>query len=61
MILLNGAQGISDVLAQALSQGATGLALARNLLAGASKSNQPVGDDSNGKATTAVAPSEPTT
>jgi len=33
MIVLNGAQGLSEVLAQALSQGATGLQLARNLLA----------------------------
>jgi flotillin len=34
MIVLNGAQGLSDVLAQALSQGVTGLKLARNLLGG---------------------------
>ena len=34
MILLNGAQGLSDVLAQALSQGVTGLQMARNLLSG---------------------------
>jgi uncharacterized membrane protein YqiK len=33
MIVLNGAQGLSEVLAQALSQGATGLQMARNLLA----------------------------
>ncbi|MEO6713537.1 MAG: SPFH domain-containing protein [Mycobacteriales bacterium] len=58
MILLNGAQGISDVLAQALSQGATGLALARNLLSGASKSSEPTGHDSNGKVTNAIAPSD---
>lgn len=32
MILLNGAQGLSEVLAQALSQGVTGLQMARNLL-----------------------------
>jgi uncharacterized membrane protein YqiK len=32
MIVLNGAQGISDVLAQALSQGVAGLQLARRLL-----------------------------
>jgi len=32
MIVLNGAQGVSDLLAQTLSQGATGLALARKLL-----------------------------
>ena len=35
MIVLNGAQGLSDALAQALSQGVAGLQLARNLLAGA--------------------------
>jgi flotillin len=34
MIVLNGAQGLSDALAQALSQGVAGLQLARNLLAG---------------------------
>jgi len=32
MILLNGAQGMSEVLGQALSQGVAGLQLARNLL-----------------------------
>ena len=34
MIVLNGAQGLSDALAQAMSQGVAGLQLARNLLAG---------------------------
>jgi uncharacterized membrane protein YqiK len=34
MIVLNGAQGLSEALAQALSQGITGLRLARGLLAG---------------------------
>ncbi|MDQ6927604.1 MAG: SPFH domain-containing protein, partial [Actinomycetota bacterium] len=34
MIVLNGAQGLSEALAAALSQGVTGLQLARNLLAG---------------------------
>jgi uncharacterized membrane protein YqiK len=34
MIVLNGATGLSDALAQALSQGVAGLALARSLLAG---------------------------
>jgi flotillin len=34
MIVLNGATGLSDALAQALSQGVAGLQLARNLLAG---------------------------
>jgi hypothetical protein len=33
--VLNGAQGLSDTLAQALSQGVAGLQMARNLLAGA--------------------------
>src|SRR5213078_3799965 len=32
MIVLNGAQGLSDALAQALSQGVTGLQMARKLL-----------------------------
>ena len=36
MIVLNGAQGLSEALAQALAQGVAGLQLARNLLAGAS-------------------------
>ena len=36
MIVLNGAQGLSESLAQALAQGVAGLQLARNLLAGAS-------------------------
>jgi flotillin len=35
LIVLNGAQGLSETLAQALSQGVTGLQLARNLLSGA--------------------------
>jgi flotillin len=34
MIVLNGAQGLSEALAQALSQGVVGLQLARNLLGG---------------------------
>ncbi|HEX4212660.1 MAG TPA: SPFH domain-containing protein [Candidatus Dormibacteraeota bacterium] len=34
MIVLNGAQGVSDTLAQVLSQGVTGLQLARSLLGG---------------------------
>ena len=33
--MLNGAQGLSDTLAQALSQGVAGLQMARSLLAGA--------------------------
>jgi len=35
MIVMNGAQGLSEALAQALSQGVAGLQLARNLLSGA--------------------------
>jgi uncharacterized membrane protein YqiK len=35
LIVLNGAQGLSDALAQALSQGVAGLQMARNLLSGA--------------------------
>ncbi|MFN2460082.1 MAG: hypothetical protein ABR591_05290 [Candidatus Velthaea sp.] len=33
MIVLNGAQGVSDILGNALTQGVAGLQLARNLLA----------------------------
>jgi flotillin len=40
MIVLNGAQGLSEALAQALSQGVAGLQLARNLLAGAGNGGQ---------------------
>jgi flotillin len=40
MIVLNGAQGLSEALAQALSQGVAGLQLARNLLAGAGNGEQ---------------------
>ena len=39
LIVLNGAQGLSEVLAQALSQGVTGLRLARNLLSGEDAGN----------------------
>lgn len=41
MIVLNGAAGLSEALAQALSQGVAGLQLARNLLSGASKTTEP--------------------
>jgi uncharacterized membrane protein YqiK len=41
MIVLNGAQGLSEALAQALSQGVAGLQLARNLLAGAQGNGGP--------------------
>ena len=46
MIVLNGAQGLSEALAQALSQGVAGLQLARNLLAGGNGNGS-----GNGKAT----------
>jgi uncharacterized membrane protein YqiK len=49
MIVLNGAQGLSEALAQALSQGVAGLQLARSILGGAGNRSA----DSNG-ATTAV-------
>src|SRR5215204_1631921 len=39
MIVMNGAQGLSEALAQALSQGVAGLQLARNLLSGANMAN----------------------
>ena len=52
LIVLNGAQGLSEVLAQALSQGVTGLRLARNLLSGAD------GGDGNGDAKTPVGASD---
>jgi uncharacterized membrane protein YqiK len=45
MIVLNGAQGLSEALAQALSQGVAGLQLARKVLAGAN------GTAENGQAT----------
>jgi uncharacterized membrane protein YqiK len=41
MIVLNGAAGLSEALAQALSQGVAGLALARNVLAGSTKTKVP--------------------
>ena len=48
LIVLNGAQGLSEVLAQALSHGVTGLRLARNLLSGEA-------DGGNGDAKAAAA------
>jgi flotillin len=41
MIVLNGAQGLSEALAQALSQGVAGLQLARNLLGGVAANGSP--------------------
>jgi uncharacterized membrane protein YqiK len=50
LIVLNGAQGLSDALAQALSQGVAGLQMARNLLSGNGN-----GNGGNGKADAAAA------
>jgi uncharacterized membrane protein YqiK len=50
MIVLNGAQGVSELLAQTLSQGATGLALARKLI------GQDLNAGSGGPAANGVAP-----
>ena len=50
LIVLNGAQGLSEVLAQALSQGVAGLRLARNLLSGEDGGN----GDSEAKAAVAA-------
>jgi uncharacterized membrane protein YqiK len=54
MIVLNGAQGLSDTLAQAMSQGVAGLQLARNLLAGSRPSKN--GDGADAKAPVPRAP-----
>ena len=48
MIVLNGAQGLSEALAQALSSGAAGLQMARSLLA-----------HTNGKGAAAAQPKAP--
>jgi flotillin len=48
MIVLNGATGLSEALAQALSQGAAGMSMARNLLSGAN--NALGGKNGNGTA-----------
>ncbi len=54
MIMLNGATGLSDALAQALSQGVTGLQLARSVLAGGTR------HESNGEGgKNGAQPSEP--
>lgn len=45
LIVLNGAQGLSETLAQALSQGVTGLQMARNLLSGGNGSKPSASDD----------------
>ncbi len=51
LIVLNGAEGPSDALASALSQGVAGLAMARNLLGGKGEDKVPA----NGKRATAPA------
>lgn len=48
MIVLNGAQGVSELLAQTLSQGATGLALARKLIGKDFNSGSTAGPAANG-------------
>src|SRR5438045_4829626 len=53
LIVLNGAKGLSEVLAQALSQGVAGLRLARNVLAGE--------DGGNGGKTAVPTETAPTT
>jgi uncharacterized membrane protein YqiK len=52
MIVLNGAQGISDLLAQTLSQGTAGLALARKLLSPGSTADPKPDASKNGFAVT---------
>jgi uncharacterized membrane protein YqiK len=64
MIVLNGAQGLSEVLAQALSQGITGLKLARGVLHNELGGNGAAGNGAEPAevaATPAAAPEEPPT
>jgi uncharacterized membrane protein YqiK len=58
MIVLNGAQGVSEALAAALSQGVAGLQLARNLLSGQADGsrNGRVAKPEDGQAATAIEP-----
>jgi uncharacterized membrane protein YqiK len=57
MIVLNGAQGVSEMLAQALSQGVTGLKLARGLLgSGLGGEAEPAVAKTNGHAETPPPP-----
>jgi uncharacterized membrane protein YqiK len=55
LVVLNGTQGVSDALAQVLSQGITGLQLARNLLAGGAV---PAAPTANGRPAEAAQPRE---
>jgi len=48
MIVLNGAQGLSDTLAQALSQGVAGLQMARTILSGSGTANTNGSSNGNG-------------
>ena len=64
MIVLNGAQGLSEALAQALSQGVAGLQLARGLLSGGSgangKTNSKAADDAALERSVPIAPAPAT-
>lgn len=51
MVILNGADGMADMFAKALTMGGTGLGLARQLLASMNQNGQPVnGTSLNGVA-----------
>ena len=54
MVVLNGAEGVNDLLAKALTMGGTGLGLARQLLAGMNGSAAPAGREEYGAADGAV-------
>jgi uncharacterized membrane protein YqiK len=60
MIVLNGAQGLSETLAQALSQGVAGLQLARNLLAGPNGNGKESSNGSESKGSAALVEREAT-
>ena len=59
MIVLNGAQGLSETLAQALSQGVAGLQMARKVLAGGNGNGSGSGT-ANGAAPAVAAPADAT-
>lgn len=54
MVVLNGAQGVEDMLAKALTLGGTGLGVARQLLAGLNNGPNGAGPSANGKHVPAV-------
>jgi uncharacterized membrane protein YqiK len=56
LVVLNGAQGLSEALAQALSQGAAGLELARRLLSGKNGQTHNGSVDAQTKETVGVGP-----